>query len=202
MQVVALANLRRHASKGLVLSWSEHGGPGHPNAKPWSQVHQLVKDSGFQMDPDATKTIRTQVGDSPAPSMRTGYRLEVIPGEDINMLLSRLIGRKAPEVRAYSYSTGLQLPGTTLLSACPSKFCIQTWSLGISQSLSQNLLPLHVQSRDRQQTKDYRVLVLRRLSPWEFWDECSSDFRAMNARITQLEDQSAALQRQIQDLET
>lgn len=60
-EVVALANLRRHASKGLVLSWSEHGGPGHPNAKPWSQVHQLVKESGFQMDLDATKTIRTQV---------------------------------------------------------------------------------------------------------------------------------------------
>jgi len=58
---VALANLRRHALKGLVVSWSEHGGDAHPNAKPWSDVQQLLKDNGFILDPDATRSLRTQV---------------------------------------------------------------------------------------------------------------------------------------------
>ncbi|CAJ1344581.1 unnamed protein product [Effrenium voratum] len=59
-EAVALANLRRHAGKGLVVSWSEHSGPGHPNAKPWVQVRAAVEAAGFELDADATQLMRTQ----------------------------------------------------------------------------------------------------------------------------------------------
>ncbi|CAE7350120.1 unnamed protein product [Symbiodinium natans] len=60
-EAVALANLRRHATKGLILSWSQEGGANHVNARNWASSREVVEAAGFKLDADSTRTLRTQV---------------------------------------------------------------------------------------------------------------------------------------------
>eukprot|EP00928_Gymnodinium_smaydae_P076564 TRINITY_DN59602_c0_g1_i1.p1 TRINITY_DN59602_c0_g1~~TRINITY_DN59602_c0_g1_i1.p1 ORF type:complete len:460 (-),score=69.31 TRINITY_DN59602_c0_g1_i1:117-1496(-) len=56
-----LAGLRRHAAKGLVLSWSDQSEEAHPNALPWGQARLQVEAAGFRFDDAATSLLRPQV---------------------------------------------------------------------------------------------------------------------------------------------
>eukprot|EP00929_Paragymnodinium_shiwhaense_P107275 TRINITY_DN73363_c0_g1_i1.p1 TRINITY_DN73363_c0_g1~~TRINITY_DN73363_c0_g1_i1.p1 ORF type:complete len:440 (+),score=112.43 TRINITY_DN73363_c0_g1_i1:144-1463(+) len=58
---ILLGNLRRHAKKGLVLSWSQHDGGPHQNARPWEEVRQLVEGAGFELDEKASAQLRPKV---------------------------------------------------------------------------------------------------------------------------------------------
>lgn len=56
-----LSNLRRHAERGLVLSWSEHAGEAHPNQRPWPEVREVLESVGFVLDEAASAGMRTRV---------------------------------------------------------------------------------------------------------------------------------------------
>jgi hypothetical protein len=58
---VLLGNLRRHATVGLVLSWSSHGEGPHQNAKPWHEVKGMVEAAGFVLDEAASSQLRPQI---------------------------------------------------------------------------------------------------------------------------------------------
>lgn len=58
---VLLSNLRRHARRGLVLSWSEEEGGPHINARPWHEVQKAVEAVGFVLDRTASAGLRPQV---------------------------------------------------------------------------------------------------------------------------------------------
>eukprot|EP00931_Biecheleriopsis_adriatica_P025170 TRINITY_DN15533_c0_g1_i1.p1 TRINITY_DN15533_c0_g1~~TRINITY_DN15533_c0_g1_i1.p1 ORF type:complete len:255 (-),score=49.21 TRINITY_DN15533_c0_g1_i1:129-893(-) len=58
---IALANLRRHARKGIVLSWSQEDGEIHPNAKSWPEARKSVEAAGFTLDEAASTSLRTKV---------------------------------------------------------------------------------------------------------------------------------------------
>ena len=61
-EAVALANLRKHAEKGLVLSWSKHGDAiTHPNARSWPEVQGVLRNVGFTLDEAASQELRPQL---------------------------------------------------------------------------------------------------------------------------------------------
>lgn len=56
-----LRNLRHHARKGLVLSWSTDSSSAHPNARPWADVREAVESVGFVLDVEASAHMRTTI---------------------------------------------------------------------------------------------------------------------------------------------
>eukprot|EP00927_Polykrikos_kofoidii_P062355 TRINITY_DN57163_c0_g1_i1.p1 TRINITY_DN57163_c0_g1~~TRINITY_DN57163_c0_g1_i1.p1 ORF type:complete len:473 (-),score=54.21 TRINITY_DN57163_c0_g1_i1:293-1711(-) len=58
---VLLQNLRRHARRGLILSWSEEGSEVHPNPRPWQEVRQAVEATGFAYEEGATSGLWPRV---------------------------------------------------------------------------------------------------------------------------------------------
>ncbi|CAK0847727.1 unnamed protein product [Prorocentrum cordatum] len=60
-QEAFLGNLRRHARRGLVLSWSTESGGPHQNARPMSEVLGLVEGLGFRLDVEASEALRPQI---------------------------------------------------------------------------------------------------------------------------------------------
>jgi len=60
-EATVLGNLRRHAGRGLVLSWSEEPGEAHPNSRPWPEVREALESVGFVLDEAASAGMRPRV---------------------------------------------------------------------------------------------------------------------------------------------
>lgn len=60
-QPALLGNLRRHAARGLVLSWSEESSKAHPNARPFQEVRRDIEDLGFVLDAAASRRLRPRI---------------------------------------------------------------------------------------------------------------------------------------------
>ena len=133
---------------------------------------------------------------SPEPSRPTDFRIEVNPRNEVGQLLHSLAGASMGDLRLFSYATG-QIPFTTKILNIPNKVSLQTWSERQAEDLELVLTAQHVASSDMQPDSTYRIIVLRRVSPRELWDNVSSNFDVLSNRIGALEDRIHELQRQI-----
>eukprot|EP00435_Cladocopium_sp_Y103_P031995 s3521_g8.t1 len=110
-------------------------------------------------------------------------------------------GRYREDIRAYNYSTWLQIPAHSLCQNLPLKFCAPTFSERTYNVLHQGLRMAHVSSNQRQPGPTYKVIDIRRLHPWQFWVQCQSAFRTLDGRVASLERQLVDLQQQLQALQ-
>eukprot|EP00966_Prymnesium_polylepis_P198597 4602648-Prymnesium_polylepis.1 len=60
-----LANIEEHATRGVVLSWSDGWGNGHVNNRPSAYVRFRLASRGFVRDHAQTHALRASVATSP-----------------------------------------------------------------------------------------------------------------------------------------
>ena len=125
--------------------------------------------------------------DSPAPHRATGYRLAVRDDMQLSQLLFRVAGHQLGEVRVYSFQSGSTIPFTTRTTDLPIKVSIQVWNEDLASSIETALQTDHVPRAARIEGVAYQVFLLRKISQWELWDNCSADFSQLDRRITQLQ---------------
>jgi len=90
---------------------------------------------------------------------------------------------------------------TTKMGDLPLKMSIQIWSEDLAKAIEDGLKSCHVKSADKDDAKDYKVLFIRHISSWEFFDGCETDRAQQDRRIQQLSDEVNSLRTRLENLE-
>ena len=109
--------------------------------------------------------------------------------------------KRSSEIRVYSFQSRKPLPMTTKMGDLPLKMSIQIWSEDLAKAIEDGLKSCHVKSADKDDAKDYKVLFIRHISSWKFFDSCETDRAQQDRRIQQLSDEVNSLRTRLENLE-
>ena len=137
----------------------------------------------------------------PEPRRHSGFRAVAEEGPQLSQFLAQISNKRSSEIRVYSFQSRKPLPMTAKMGDLPLKVSVQIWSEDLAQAVEDGLKARHVKSADRDDTKDYRVFFIRRISFWEFFDSCETDRAHQDRLIQQLSDEVSGLKTKVKNLE-
>lgn len=122
--------------------------------------------------------------DSPVADRHSGFHLPINGDAQLSQILFGLVSARLGEIRFYSFATGRL--DWTKGSDLPPKISLQTFAADLADSLEAQK-SAHVPSAERSPDGQYRIFLMRYISPWEMWDNCNQAWASLDRRCSSLQ---------------